>query len=931
MRRAWRDLGAVLAMALLTGALLVFALLYLREAQLRSGEELADSLSRVISEQTARTLQSVDQALQLSIVRLESLRHSGQLDEASARAKLREGLEDLPFLRALWVVDRSGRIVMDSEVGNIGADMSDRPYVQAYARAPQTNFFIGPVLRSRTNGAWMMTVARPIRDADGSVRQVIVGAVEPPYFERLWRGIDLGPNGAVVLYSRAGQLLARSPANETMLGKDFSSAPIFRDYLPHSPQGTFIRESGIDGVLRMVAYRRLETYPDLVVAVGSSYGEMLAPWRRFAVLTTGVWTAAVLVALALTIQLRRQARRSEQTEVRFQQLAQAMPQIVFVAGVTGDVQFINHRWVELTGRATEEALGTGWHQLVHPADLPAMAMRLAQALRSQHELQYEHRVRYRDGSYRWQLLRAVPVRAPGEPLVTWFGTATDIDALKQAEDRLRAQAEQLHMASRLTRMGYWRADLETQRVSLSAEAASLMDLPPDSEPSLQEFFATLAPSSVGKAVGVLDACVQRGEAFDTELELKTATGRQVWLRSVGEPVRDAAGKVVGIQGAQQDITLRVLMMEEIRRLNSTLEERIAERTAQLSRQDALFRTLAEQAPLPFWTVDPKGHVTFLSRAWYELAGGAPPQWQGIEWLDLVHPDDREAVRENWRRSAATGEPYTGTRRLRARDGTYHMTSYRAVPVRDEQGQVLLWVGTDTDITDLMANQEALRLANRQLESFSYSVSHDLQSPLQRVGSYARLLHEELAPLAEGRAHHYLARIQANADEMAQLIEGLLALAHVSELEIIRTPLNLSDMATEILERLQADDPQRQVQWRVDAGLAAVGDVRLVRSVLENLIGNAWKFSARSPAADLHVGAGDEPGVFYVQDNGAGFDMAYADRLFGTFQRLHSPDEFPGTGIGLATVARAVSRHGGRVWARSAPGEGATFFFTLPQA
>jgi PAS domain S-box-containing protein len=918
-------------MALLTGALLAFALLYLREAQLRSGEELADSLSRVISEQTTRTLQSVDQTLQLSIVRLEALRQSGRLDDASARATLRSDLKDVPFLRSLWVVDRQGRIVLDSDEGNIGADVGDRAYVQAYARDPRSEFFIGPVLRSRTRGTWMMSVARPIRDADGSVRQIVVGAVEPPYLERLWRGIDLGPDGAVVLYSRGGQLLARSPANEAMLGKDFSSAPIFREYLPRSPQGTFIRESGIDGVLRMVAYRQLDTYPDLVVAVGSSYGEMLAPWRRFAALTTAVWTAAVLVAIALTVQLRRHARRSEETQVRFQQLAQAMPQIVFISGATGGVQFINRRWVELTGRPVEEALGSGWRQQVHPGDLPDMMKRLQEALREQQELQFEHRVRYRDGTYRWQLLRAVPVTVPGERLVSWFGTATDIDALKQAEDRLRAQAEQLRMASRLTRMGHWRADLATQRVALSEEAASLMDLPPDAEPSLQEVFAMLAGPSLPQALHVLDACMEQGQPFDAELELRTATGRQVWLRSVGEAVRDASGKVVGIQGAHQDITLRVLMMEEIRRLNAKLEERIAERTAQLSRQDALFRTLAEQAPLPFWTVDATGAVTFLSRAWYELAGGAQPQWQGMEWMDLVHPDDREAVRLNWERSAASGEPYTGTRRLRMPDGTYHTTSYRAVPVRDELGQILLWVGTDTDITDLMANQEALRLANRQLESFSYSVSHDLQSPLQRIGSYARLLRDELAPLPEGRAHHYLSRIQANADEMAQLIQGLLALAHVSEVEIIRTPVNVSDISTEILQRLQSDDPQRRVRWRVDPGMTAVGDVRLVRSVLENLIGNAWKFSSRAPLADVNVGAADEPGVFYVKDNGAGFDMAYADRLFGTFQRLHSPDEFPGTGIGLATVARAVSRHGGRVWARSAPGEGATFFFTLPQA
>jgi PAS domain S-box-containing protein len=595
------------------------------------------------------------------------------------------------------------------------------------------------------------------------------------------------------------------------------------------------------------------------------------------------------------------------------------------------VHFISQRWAEATGHPVVEALGGGWRQRIHPADVASTVAVLRDALQRRQELQHEFRLLHRDGSYRWQLLRALPVQMDDAKAASWFGTATDIDALKQAQEQLRAQAERLHMASRLTRMGHWRAELSNQRVALSEEAATIFDMPPDAEPSLQQVFALLAPGSLPRALQVLSRCVDDGLPFDIEVELVTATGRRVWLRSVGEPVRDAAGKVVAIQGAQQDITLRVLMMEEIRRLNASLEERIAERTAQLSRQHALFRTLAEQAPLPFWTVDPDGRVTFLSRAWYDLVGGAPPQWHGTEWLRLVHEDDREAVRASWARSAATGAPYTGTRRIRTRDGTFHTTSYRAVPVRDEQGVILLWVGVDTDITDLMANQEALRLANKQLEAFSYSVSHDLQSPLQRVGSYARLLHSELASLPEGRAHHYLARIQANGDEMAQLIQGLLALAHVSEVDIIRAVVNLSDTAGEILQRLQVDEPQRQVHWRVAPGLLALADVRLVRSMLENLIGNAWKFTSKSAAAEIVVGAGKEPGVFYVRDNGCGFDMAYADRLFGTIQRLHGPDEFPGTGIGLATVARAVSRQGGRVWAQSEPGGGATFFFTLPPA
>ena len=920
----------MLALAVLTGALLAYALLYLRESALRSGSELTDSLSRVIAEQTERTLQSVDQTLQLAIIRIETLRAAGQLDERSGRAALRSELKDLPFLRAMWVLDAEGRIILDSDEGTLGAVMADRPYFQAFMRAPDTEFFIGPALRSRTTGTWMMSVARPLRGADGSVRAVLAGAVEPPYFEQLWRGIDLGSDGAVALYQRGGQLIARSPGNEALLGKDYSRLPLFTQYLPQATQGTFIRESGFDGVLRVIAYRQLPTYPDLVVAVGSGYREMLAPWRRFAALTGAVWLAAVLMAFGLTLQVGRHARTREESEQRLRQLADAMPQIVFATDRQGGVTFVGKRWAEMTGRPAEEALGSRWQQLVHPADLQAMQARVAEGLSSGLQLEHEYRLLCKDGSYRWHLLRAAPVPGPAGA-VSWIGSATDIDELKQAQDRLRAQTEELHIASRLTRMGHWRAELASQRVTLSPEAAAVLDLPPDVEPTMQEIFAMVAPQSLPRTLQAFNACIEAGEAFDMETEVITGTGRHVWLRSVGEAVRDDAGHTIAIQGGQQDITLRVLMMEEIRRLNASLEERIAERTAQLTRQEALFRTLAEQAPLPFWTVDPSGRITFLSRAWYELAGGSPPKWHGYEWTQVVHPDDLALMEQQWKRCAPSGDTFAGTRRIRARDGTYHTTTYRAVPVRDHGGEILFWVGVDTDITDLVANQEALQLVNKQLEAFSYSVSHDLQSPLQRVGSFARLLQQELQALPEGRAHHYLARIQANADEMVHLIEGLLALAKVSEVDVIRSVVNLSELATEILQRLHADEPQRRVSWKVEPGLAVRGDTRLMRSVLENLIGNAWKFSSRREEARIEVGGSRERGEYYVRDNGCGFDMAYADRLFGTFQRLHGPDEFPGTGIGLATVARAIVRQGGRVWAHSAPGQGATFFFTLPPA
>ncbi|MEJ8839550.1 PAS domain-containing sensor histidine kinase [Ramlibacter sp. AN1133] len=642
-------------------------------------------------------------------------------------------------------------------------------------------------------------------------------------------------------------------------------------------------------------------------------------------------TAALAATLVLALQLWRQSRSRKRTEERFRQLSNAVPQIVFMADRRGQVQFVSYRWVEVTGLRRREAMGEGWQQAVHPDDRAPLVRKLREMVRRGEVFEVEHRLRTADGSYRWQLLRASPLAQEGEAGVSWLGTATDIDALKLAQEQAREQAERLRMAGRMTRTGSWRADLATQRLALSEEAAAVLDLPPDATPTLQDVLAMLTPESLPRASQAVNACVEQGVPFDIEVELVTPTRRQVSVRSIGEPLRDEHGKVVALQGAQQDITLRTLMMEEIRRLNASLEERIAERTAQLARQEALFRTLAEQAPLPFWTVDPAGAVTFLSRAWYELAGGAPPDWHGDKWIALIHPDDFPAVQHNWIRSMVTGEPYTGTRRIRARDGSYHTMTYRAVTVRGEAGEILFWVGVDTDITDLMANEAALRLANTQLESFSYSVSHDLQSPLQRVSSYARLLQHELARAPEGRARHYLARIQANADTMTQLIEGLLALAHVSEVEIIRAAVSLSDMATEILQRLQAEDPQRTVGWRVEPGLSVMGDVRLMRSVMENLLGNAWKFTARESAPEIVVGGSNERGEYWVRDTGCGFDMAYADRLFGTFQRLHAADEYPGTGIGLATVARAISRQGGRIWAQAAPGQGATFRFTLPPA
>ncbi len=224
-----------------------------------------------------------------------------------------------------------------------------------------------------------------------------------------------------------------------------------------------------------------------------------------------------------------------------------------------------------------------------------------------------------------------------------------------------------------------------------------------------------------------------------------------------------------------------------------------------------------------------------------------------------------------------------------------------------------------------ANRE-LEGINRELEAFSYSVSHDLRAPLRTIDGFSQILAEDYAERLDEEGLDYLARVRTASRHMAELIDDLLDLSRVGRRPLKRERVDLSALAAGIADDLKRSEPDREVEFVIEEGVVARGDVGLLKVALENLMGNAWKFTSREGRATIRFGVSG--GAFYVSDDGAGFDAAYKDKLFGAFQRLHGPEEFEGTGIGLATVARIVHRHGGEVWAEGAVGEGATFYFTL---
>lgn len=235
------------------------------------------------------------------------------------------------------------------------------------------------------------------------------------------------------------------------------------------------------------------------------------------------------------------------------------------------------------------------------------------------------------------------------------------------------------------------------------------------------------------------------------------------------------------------------------------------------------------------------------------------------------------------------------------------------------------------VRQLRRSEAQLRCTARELEAFAYSLSHDLQSPLARIGAFGELLAEQL-PQAEGKARHYLDRIRANAAVGQDVISSLQTLNRIAQTSLQCEDADLSQLASGLLAELQESEPSREVSVRVQPGLRAWADPRLLRIVLSNLLDNAWKFTSRRQCAEIEFGAGQgtpELRAFFVRDNGCGFDMSHCTRLFQDFRRLHPPDEYPGTGVGLVTAGRILARHGGRIRAESAPGQGCTFTFALP--
>lgn len=371
------------------------------------------------------------------------------------------------------------------------------------------------------------------------------------------------------------------------------------------------------------------------------------------------------------------------------------------------------------------------------------------------------------------------------------------------------------------------------------------------------------------------------------------------------------------------------------RVASEMERSTNER--RLREGEARYRRILETAHEGILILDERDRTAYVNAAMASMLGSTPDDMRGHEFSEFVHPDQRG---RGDMRSLAGAAQQVDFRFVR-RDGSAMWTLLSLTPIISEDGVAQGTLLMATDISERKRMEEELEdrvyertaellASNQELEAFCYSISHDLRQPLRAIDGFSRAVIEDAQGLLPEESQEHLGRVRRAANRMSELIDALLALSRLSRAEMHRTTVNLSKLASEILRELAVSDPDRSEGYSVRPGLEAEGDPRLLRIALENLLNNAWKFSARSERPFVEVGSAQFEGKtwIYVRDNGIGFDMAYSAKLFKPFERLHSDQHYYGTGIGLATAARVINRHGGEIRADGEEGVGATFWFTL---
>ena len=698
----------------------------------------------------------------------------------------------------------------------------------------------------------------------------------------------------------------------------------------------------LTGVCSVRAAGRPQRPVSLTVFVGSAADVVVVsgpPWwtreRMLAVL--GLVLGALGLALLWGWTLRRQvwrqtadlrARLEKETalEHRYRQLFETNPQPMWVYDLkTLAFLAVNNAAITRYGYSREEFLGLTIKDIRPPEDVPAL-LENVERTESGLDVAGVWRHRKKDGRIIEVEITSHTQDFDGRPAALVL--AHDVTERRRAEAALRASEQ------------YRRAIIEANPecvkvvaadgLLLDMNAAGLAMLEAGSLAEVQRYpVARFVRPEYHAAFAKLLQRVMAGGSDILEFEIEGLRGARRWLETHAVLLPGADDGRPALLGITRDITERKRTQAELQRL----QERFA----------TIFRASPDSILIVRVSDE---RIVETNPAFTRITGFTGDEVRGRTTgeIDLwVEQEQRAATIAQMKKNGSVNNVES---RLRTKSG--HIITVLGSAERIEFGGEPCLLSVTRDITDRKLAEDRIRnlnaeleqrvrertaeleTANQELEAFSYSVSHDLRAPLRAIDGFSHILQQEFASRLDETGLRYLARIRAGTDRMAALIDDMLKLSHLSRAPMNRLPVDLTLLVRGLLLELQTAEPARQVEMIVAPGIQTGADPTLLHVALQNLVGNAWKYTRRRPQARIEFGAFDRDGerVFFIRDDGAGFDMAYADKLFDAFQRLHREDEFEGAGIGLATVRRVIHRHGGRIWAEATVDQGAAFFFTL---
>lgn len=625
---------------------------------------------------------------------------------------------------------------------------------------------------------------------------------------------------------------------------------------------------------------------------------------------------------------------SEQSNVRVKLIADTMPQLVWCTEPDGYHDFFNRRWYEFTGLTYERTKGEGWNAVLHPDDQERAWTHWRHSLETGDPYEIEYRFRRHDGEYRWFLGRALPLRDGDGNVSKWFGTCTDIHEQKLASEEIeRTNASLAESEKRFRTLTVNSPDLITRH---GRDFRYLY-----ASPHIQRFTGIEAEKFIGRNYWEMGLPEDLCRFFDEQLKIVferkvlhlcgyiTQTEEPVYMESRLVPEFDEDGEMVSVLVISTDITERKKSEDALRY------------------QTQLLSDIANTLPLVVWTADPSGSITFVNEQWERLYGHAEKEGLGAGWMKFVHPSDLAYVTETWSRSIESGQNYEVEFRIRNANNVYRWMLVRATPLKDADDNVLSWHGSNTDIHDkkqfenlleekVLQRTKELERRNAELEQFTFVSHHDLQEPLRKITMFTEMVKAETDGTVPESVSLRLEKISNASRIMREALRDVLDFASLNKAETF-VPVDLDEMLASVIMELEPviNDKKARIS---SCPLPVVDAVpHQMQQLFYNLLANSLKFVAPGQSPEISIDFekrssepedGNTVYTFCITDNGIGFDPLHSEKIFKLFQRLHTKDEIPGNGIGLALCKKIVENHSGRIWAESSPGQGAKFTFTI---